>query len=55
MARNDLGKQFERISDKAQAATVELKTAAQKGKDQLEADVAKVRTKLADKKAQHHA
>jgi hypothetical protein len=43
MARKDLGKQFEQISDKAQAATVELKAAAQKGKEQLKADVANAR------------
>ena len=43
MARNNLGKQFEQISDKAQAATVELKAAAKNGNDQLKADVANAR------------
>jgi hypothetical protein len=43
MARNKFGKQFEQISDKAQAATVELKAAAKNGKDQLKADVANAR------------
>ena len=43
MARNKFGKQFEQISDKAQAATVELKAAAQKGKDQLKAEAANAR------------
>jgi hypothetical protein len=43
MARNNLGKRFEQISDKAQAATVELKAAAKNGKDQLKAGVADAR------------
>jgi hypothetical protein len=43
MDRNKFGKQFEQISDKSQAATVELKAAAQKGKDQLKADAANAR------------
>ena len=43
MARNKFGNQFEQISDKAQAATGELKAAAQKGKDQLKADAANAR------------
>jgi small-conductance mechanosensitive channel len=45
MAHSQLDKQFEKISDKAQAATAELKAGIQKGKDQLEADVASAREK----------
>jgi hypothetical protein len=47
MGRNELGKRFEQISDKAQAAAVDVEAAAQKGKDQLKADVADARVQAA--------
>jgi hypothetical protein len=39
----DLSAQFEKISDKAKAATYELKAAAHETRDQLETDVASAR------------
>jgi len=43
MPNNDIRADFEKISDKAKAATDELKATGHRTRDQLETDVARVR------------
>jgi hypothetical protein len=45
VADTDLSAEFEKISDKAKAASDELKSAGHRTRDQLEADVASARQK----------